>query len=61
MASYFLKRLWTQQDKKSLLLEIPPPGREQQELWVSSFLRASVGKEREGQIPAWGWSLGHGH
>lgn len=56
MAPYSLKHLWTQQDlkkkKKSLLLEVPPPGRGQQGLGVTSSLGASVGKTREGQIPA---------
>lgn len=49
-APYSLKHLWTQQDKK--LLEVPPPGRGQQGLGVTSSLGASVGKTREGQIPA---------
>lgn len=43
-----------------MLLEVPPPGGGQQELGVSSSLGASVGKEREGWIPAWGWSSAHG-
>lgn len=51
-APYSLKHLWTQQNKKKLLLEVPPPGRRQQGLGVSSSLGASVGKMREGQVPA---------